>query len=82
MHYSTLSPETQHLYCQSYNADYFGYKIHVEQNKKLAMFGVTHICAKDGKVVGFITMPVKNNVVIYSHLYRYLGHDFKDITCT
>ena len=34
------------------------------------MFGVTHACAIDGysgKIVGFITMPVKNNIEIYTH---------------
>lgn len=57
-----------------YTADYFGHKVHVDQNEKLVMYGVTHVCAKDGysgKVVGFITMPVKNNMEIYAHLYRY-----------
>lgn len=29
-----------------YTADYFSHKIHVDQNEKLAMFGVTHISAK------------------------------------
>ena len=56
-----------------YRADYFGHKLHVDQNEKLIMFGVTHICAVDGysgKVVGFVTMPVKNNVEIYIHLFR------------
>ena len=57
-----------------YRADYFGHKLHVDQNEKLVMFGVTHICAVDGysgKIVGFITMPVKNCVEIYAHLFRY-----------
>ena len=56
-----------------YRADYFGHKIHIDQNEKLVMFGVTHICAVDGysgKIVGFITMAVKNNVEIYTHLFR------------
>ena len=50
-----------------YTADYFGHKVHLDENEKLVMYGVTHVCAKDGysgKVVGFITMPVKNNVEI------------------
>ncbi len=57
-----------------YNASYFGHKLHIDQNEKLVMFGVTHVCAIDGfsgKVVGFATMPVKNNIEIYKHLYRY-----------
>ena len=56
-----------------YHADYFGQKLHVDQNEKLVMFGVTHVCAIDGfsgKIVGFITMPIKNNVEIYNHLFR------------
>jgi hypothetical protein len=40
------------------------------------MYGVTHICAIDGysgKVVEFVSMrmPVKNNIEIYNHLFRY-----------
>jgi len=31
-----------------YKADYFGHKMHVNQNKKLVMYGVTHACAVDG----------------------------------
>ena len=56
-----------------YHADYFGHKLHVDQNEKLVMYGVTHIGAIDGfsgKVVEFISMPIKNNVEIYTHLYR------------
>jgi len=37
------------------------------------MFGVTHICARDGFsgfIVAFVTMPIKNNVEIYEHIYR------------
>ena len=55
-----------------YRADYFGQKVHIDQNEKLVMFGVTHICAVDGysgKIVGFATMPRKNNFLIYKHLY-------------
>ena len=54
-----------------YHADYFGHKLHVDQNEKLVMFGVTHICAIDGysrMIVGFLT--VKNTVEIYSQLYK------------
>lgn len=48
-------------------------KVHIDQNEKLAMFGVTHVCAVDGysgKIVGFATMARKNNALIYEHLYR------------
>lgn len=56
-----------------YSADYAGHKLHVDQNEKLVMYGVTHVTAVDGfsgMIVGFITMPVKNNIEIYSNLYR------------
>lgn len=48
-------------------------KVHIDQNEKLVMFGVTHVCAVDGysgKIVGFATMARKNNALIYEHLYR------------
>ena len=56
-----------------YRADYFGHKLHVDQNEKLAMYGVTHVAAIDGHsryVVAVWTMPVKNNVTIYEKIYR------------
>ena len=56
-----------------YKADYFGHKLHINQNEKLAMYGLTHVCASDGysgKLVSFASMPVKNNSVIYEHVYR------------
>ncbi len=56
-----------------YRASYFGQKLHIDQNEKLVMYGVTHICAIDGysgKVVGFVSMPIKNNVEIYRHMFR------------
>lgn len=37
------------------------------------MYGVTHVCAVDGfsgKIVGFVSMAVKSNEVIYEKLYR------------
>lgn len=76
------NPHYHHQRCTStarllnpipYSADYFGHKVHIDQNEKVAMYGVTHVCARDGfsgKVVGFVSMPVKNNVEIYTHLYR------------
>lgn len=56
-----------------YRADYFGHKLHIDQNEKLVMFGVTHVCGVDGfskKIIGFATMPIKNNVEIYSHFFK------------
>ena len=48
-----------------YRADYFGHKLHIDQNEKMVVWSDTR-----GKIVGFITMPVKNNIEIYSHLFR------------
>ena len=31
-----------------YHADNFGHKLHIDQNEKLLMYGVTHIGAVDG----------------------------------
>ena len=56
-----------------YHADYFGHKLHVDQSEKLVMFGCTHVCAIDGyssKIVGFITLPVKNNYRIYADMFQ------------
>lgn len=50
-----------------------GHKVHMDQNEKLAMFGVTHVLAIDGfskKVVGHSTMPIKNNLAIYEDVFR------------
>ena len=59
-----------------YSANYFGHKLHIDQNEKLVHFGVTHVIASDGysgKIVGFLTLPVKNNVAIYEAVYRYVN---------
>ncbi|CAM4569452.1 unnamed protein product [Leuciscus chuanchicus] len=63
----------RNLYPVPYNAEYFGHKLHIDQNEKLVMFGVTHVIAVDGysyRVVGHATMPVKNNLTIYEEVYR------------
>lgn len=67
------SRATRRLNPIPYRADYFGQKLHGDQNEKLVMFGVTHICAIDGysgKIVGFLSIPVKNNIEIYCHMFR------------
>lgn len=41
-----------------YYAQYFGHKVHLDQNEKLGMYGVTHVVARDGysgMIVGFST---------------------------
>ena len=56
-----------------YSAKHFGHKVPIDQNEKLVLFGATHICAIDGysgMIVGFATFPLKNNLLVYEHLYR------------
>ena len=56
-----------------YHADYFGQKLHVDQNEKLVMYGATHVIARDGysgMVVAIATMPIKNNLTIYEDIFR------------
>lgn len=48
----------------------------MDQNEKIAMCGVTHVCATDGysgRVVSHALMPVKNNLLIYEHVFRWLA---------
>ena len=56
-----------------YKADYFGHKLHVDQNEKLVMYGVTHVVARDGysrMITGYTTMAIKNNLTIYEKMFR------------
>ena len=56
-----------------YHSSCFGHKLHLDQNEKLVMFGVTHVLAVDGYsglIVSHVTMPIKNNLLIYEHIYR------------
>ena len=56
-----------------YYAQYHGHKLHLDQNEKLIRFGVTHVAASDGysgKLLGTVSMPVKNCITIYDELYR------------
>jgi hypothetical protein len=60
--------------CSSCEADYFGHKLHIDQNEKLVMFGVTHVVGIEGyssKIVAYDSMPKKNNLKIYENVYRY-----------
>jgi len=53
--------------------------VHFDQNEKLAMYGVTHVMAVDGfsrKIVGMITIPVKNSVAIYHTLMQPLLYQY------
>ena len=56
-----------------YYAEYFGHKIHIDQNEKLTSYGVTHVAASDGysgKLLGIVSMPQKNNLTIYDDLFK------------
>ena len=56
------------------HSKYFGEKLHIDQNEKPVMFGVTHVCAVDGhngRIVGFVTMPIKN-ITVYECLYMWI----------
>ena len=64
---------SKHTRLCEYAALYFGHKLHIDQNEKLKMYGVTHVVARDGfsgKIVSFVTMPIKSNTVIYEAIYR------------
>ena len=57
-----------------YHAAFFGHKLHVDQNEKLIMFGATHFIAVDGfsgMIVAYVTVPLKNNKMVYEHIFRY-----------
>ena len=56
-----------------YQAHYYGDKLHLDQNEKCVMFGVTHVLAINGysrKIVGFITIHKKNTILICDLLFR------------
>lgn len=57
-----------------YYAEYFGHKLHADQNEKLLKYGVTHVAASDGysgKLLKIVSMPFKNTLTIYEDLFRY-----------
>ena len=79
-HNMRVTKATQNLNPRPYRAEYFGEKLHIDQNEKLVMFGVTHVCAIDGysgKIVAFVSMLVKNTVQIYEHAFRLSLHGYK-----
>ena len=68
-----------------YRADYFGHKMHIDQNEKLVMYGVTHVTAIDGHsrfAVAGTTMPIKNNLTIYREIYKYGFYLLSFVKCT
>ena len=45
-----------------HRSDYFGHKLHINQNEKIVMYGVTHVVAIDGHsrfIPAGSTMPIK-----------------------
>ena len=57
-----------------YTAEYFGHKLHADQNEKLVIYGVTHYAAVEGysgMIVSLITMSIKNSITIYESLFEY-----------
>ena len=72
-HHQRTHTMAMHINPIPYTASYFGEKLHFDQNEKLNMYGVIHVLAVDGfsrKLVGFITLPSKNPILIYQLLYR------------
>ena len=68
-----------------YKADYFGHKLHIDQNEKRVMYGVTHVAAVDEHsrfVVAGTTMPIKNNLTNYREIYKYGFHLLSFVKCT
>ena len=47
-HHAHRTGRARSMNLMPYHADYFGHKIHVDQNQKLVIFGLTHVCAVDG----------------------------------
>ena len=63
-----------------YHADYFGHKRHIDQNEKLVVYGVKHVLAIDCHsrfIAAFLTMPVKDDAIIYGGVYRYLFYNLE-----
>ena len=72
-HHERQTSITRHLNPVPYYAEYFGHKLHLDQNEKLISYGVTEVIAVDG-YSSFITatsvMPLKNNITIYRDVFR------------
>ena len=55
-----------------YHASYYGEKLHIDQNEKLCMYGVTYVLARDGysgRITAGAIMPQKNNIAIFDEVY-------------
>ena len=63
----------RHLIPPPYSARFFADKLHLDQNEKLGMYGTVYVLAIDGfsrRIVGMLTIPVKNAVAIYNSLFH------------
>ena len=72
-HQQRQSSTTRHLNPVPYFAEYFGHKLHLDQNEKLVRYGVTEVIAIDGfssYITATSVMPVKNNKIIYRDVFR------------
>ena len=79
---SEMDPEAQpnrqnivgsSLYPKICNAKVFAGKVHYDQNEKLGIFRVVHVCLRNGfscKIVGHAKIARKNKLVIYEEEYR------------
>lgn len=72
-HRERQTATTRHLNPVPYFAEYFGHKLHLDQNEKLVRYGVTEVVSVDG-YSSFITaksvMALKNNIIIYRDVFR------------
>ncbi|KAK3729669.1 hypothetical protein QZH41_011478 [Actinostola sp. cb2023] len=72
-HHERQTTTLRHFNPIPYYAQYFGHKLHLDQNEKLIRYGVTEVIAVDG-YSAFITaksvMPFKNNLKIYQEVFR------------
>lgn len=72
-HNERISRAQHHFNPLPYYAEYFGHKLHLDQNEKLIRYGVTEVIAVDG-FSSFITaksvMALKNNIIIYEQVFR------------
>lgn len=72
-HHQRAVVSYQHINPLPYRAPHFGKKLHFDRNEKLNMFGVIHILAIDGfsrKIVGLISIPQNNPIIIFDRLFR------------
>jgi len=75
-HYHRQRGTERQINPHPYTAEYHGHKLHMDQNEKLAAYGVVHVCSIDGfsrYIPSFACMSVKNNVLIYEHVYRWVN---------